>query len=410
MSRRRPTPQSPNPTGRPASCRKTVTVFPVAVLVLLLGACTSGAVASHTSLHVRTVPGMPRVLDPSNIYSAAASRRLSSATIGVLPRVYVPDAGSDDVSVIDPRTLRVVARFSVGFDPEHVVPSYDLKTLWVANTAVQHPQDGSVTPINPRTATPGPPIAVRGPYNLYFTPDGASVIVVEELIRRLEFRDPHSFALQASLPIDDCDGVNHGDFSIDGSYLIMSCEFQGTLIKIDWRQRRVSASLTLPRSAIPEDVRVSPDGKTFYVADLARGGLDLIDGRKFKMTGFIHTGTGAHGLVVGRDGTKLYVSNRGWPQLTIGPRNGKGSVSVVDFATKRVEATWRIPKGGSPDMGNINADGRQLWLSGRYDDVVYVFNTKTGMVHTIPVGHEPHGVCVWPQPGRYSLGHTGSMR
>jgi aryl-alcohol dehydrogenase-like predicted oxidoreductase len=47
-------------------------------------------------------------------------------------------------------------------------------------------------------------------------------------------------------------------------------------------------------------------------------------------------------------------------------------------------------------------------LSGRYDDEVYVVSTADGaLLATIPVGDEPHGLCVWPQPGRYSLGHTG---
>jgi len=90
--------------------------------------------------------------------------------------------------------------------------------------------------------------------------------------------------------------------------------------------------------------------------------------------------------------------------------HGKGSVSVVDFATGRIEANWPIPDGGSPDMGNVSADGRELWLSGRYDNVVYVFDTQSGAVQKIPVGKEPHGLTVWPQPGRYSLGHTGNLR
>ncbi len=61
-------------------------------------------------------------------------------------------------------------------------------------------------------------------------------------------------------------------------------------------------------------------------------------------------------------------------------------------------------------MGNVSADGRTLWLSGRYDNVVYVFDTTSGDVRTIAVGKEPHGLTVWPQPGRYSLGHTGNLR
>jgi DNA-binding beta-propeller fold protein YncE len=85
-------------------------------------------------------------------------------------------------------------------------------------------------------------------------------------------------------------------------------------------------------------------------------------------------------------------------------------VSVIDFASQKVVANWPIPGGGSPDMGNVSADGKTLWLSGRFDDVVYAFDTTTGQVRKINVGQEPHGLAVWPQPGRYSLGHTGIMR
>jgi hypothetical protein len=73
-------------------------------------------------------------------------------------------------------------------------------------------------------------------------------------------------------------------------------------------------------------------------------------------------------------------------------------------------ATWQVPGGGSPDMGNVSADGKYLWLSGRFDDEVYRFETSTGGVDRIKVGREPHGLAVWPQPGRYSLGHTGNLR
>jgi len=138
-------------------------------------------------------------------------------------------------------------------------------------------------------------------------------------------------------------------------------------------------------------------------------GVFVVDGDTFKEIGFVPTGKGTHGLYPSRDGTKLYVANRGSNKIH-GPAKGKGSVSVIDFASGKVEANWPIPGGGSPDMGNVSADGKQLWLSGRYDNVVYVFDTANGNVTRIPVGREPHGLTVWPQPGRYSLGHTGNMR
>jgi DNA-binding beta-propeller fold protein YncE len=90
--------------------------------------------------------------------------------------------------------------------------------------------------------------------------------------------------------------------------------------------------------------------------------------------------------------------------------HGPGSVSVLDFATNKIEHTWPMPGGGSPDMGNVSASGQYLWLSGRFDNVIYRIDTRTGATRTIPVGHEPHGLAIWPLPGRYSLGHTGLMR
>lgn len=367
-----------------------------------------GAGASQPGRVVETVPGMPAVLDPNNLYSETRADKWSPAIAGALPRVYVPNRQSNDVYVIDPRTLKVVDRFPVGINPQHVVPSWDLKTLWVTNNA-EGRIDGSLTPIDPKTAKPGKPIPVDDPYNLYFTPDGRSAIVVAEALKRLDFRDPKTLALQSSLAVPRCAGINHTDFSIDGRYAIFTCEYQGSLAKIDLGKRKILGYLQLSKGGMPQDIRISPDGKTFYVADMKAGGLFLIDGDRLTEVGFIKTGVGAHSLYPSRDATKLYVVNRGSSHVH-GPPRGEGSVSIIDFSTHKILATWPIPGGGSPDMGSVSADGRVLWLSGRFDDVVYTIDTTTGQVRSIPVGKEPHGLLVWPQPGRYSLGHTGNLR
>jgi YVTN family beta-propeller protein len=380
-----------------------MTRFMTLVLALGFSVATVGTAAA-----VETVPGMPPVVDPANLYSETTADKLSPAVAKALPRVYVPNLKSNDVTVIDPATLKVVDRFPVGVNPQHVVPSWDLTTLWATNNA-EHRTDGTLTPIDPLTGKPGPAVAVDDPYNMYFTPDGRSAIVVAEALKRLDFRDPKTMALQGSVKAPECAGINHGDYSIDGRYLIMTCEYRGRLVKIDWINRKVLGYLKLSGGGIPQDIRISPDGKVFYVAELRRGGVYVIDGDALKEIGFIKTGVGTHGLYPSRDGTKLYVANRGSSRIGGKPR-GPGSVAVIDFATRQVVTTWPIPGGGSPDMGNVSADGKRLWLSGRYDDVVYVLDTTTGAVVTIPVGKEPHGLTVWPQPGRYSLGHTGNMR
>ncbi len=372
---------------------------------MMLLACCSG-IAAQT---IETVPGMPPVVDAGNLYSETATGRMSPAVAGAVPRVYVPNRQSNDVYVIDPETMKVVDRFPVGINPQHVVPSWDLKTLWVANNA-EGRTDGTLTPIDPLTGKPGPSIPVDDPYNMYFTPDGRSAIIVAEARKRLDFRDPQTMKMQYSIAVPECGGVNHADFSIDGRYAIFTCEFKGRLTKVDLVNRKVLGTLKLSRGGMPQDIRTSPDGKLFYVADMRADGVHVIDGEKFVEVEFIKTGVGTHGLYPSRDGTKLYVANRGSHKV-YGPRAGKdGSVSVVDFATRKVEKTWPVPGGGSPDMGNVSADGKTLWLSGRFDDFVYSSDTTPGDMKKIPVGKEPHGLTVWPQPGRYSLGHTGNLR
>ncbi len=397
------------------------------------------------SASVATVPGMPPVVNPRNLYSETVAGKLSPAVAGALERVYVPNRSSRTVSVIDPATLKVVDTYKVGIDPQHVVPSWDLKTLWVANNA-EGRRDGSLTPIDPKTGKPGPAIPVDDPYNLYWTPDGRYAIVVAEAYKRLDFRDPQTMKLEFSLPTPECDGINHADFSIDGRFALFTCEFGSAVSKIDMVNRRVVGTIQLTRQydkpevlaalakeaasmprhgmshshghgepmagslgGMPQDVRASPDGKRFYVADMVADGVHVVDFETFRQVGFIPTGVGTHGLYPSRDGKSLYVANRGSNKIR-GKRLGQGSVAVIDFATEKVVATWPVPGGGSPDMGNVSADGKYLWLSGRYDGEVYRFDTRTGAVDKVKVGREPHGLTVWPQPGRYSLGHTGNLR
>jgi YVTN family beta-propeller protein len=387
---------------------------------------------------VPTVPGMPSVTDARNLYSETTSDKLSPAVRGDLERVYVPNLQSNDVYVIDPATLKVVDKFKVGISPQHIVPSWDLRTLWVTNNAERR-TNGSLTPIDPRSGKPGRTIPVDDPYNLYFTPDGKSAIVVAEARKRLDFRDPQTMAEQYSIPVPGCPGVNHADFSIDGRHAYFTCEYSGTLAKIDLAERKVLGYLKLKMperrfkeitsvkpapgqvwepgetekctatKGMPQDIRISPDGKRFYVADMHADGVHVIDGESFAQVGFIATGLGAHGLYPSRDGRQLYVINRGSHSIH-GRGNGGGSVAVIDFATEKIVARWGIPGGGSPDMGNISADGRYLWLGGRFDHVVYRVDTTSGAVAKVKVGAEPHGLTVWPQPGRYSLGHTGNLR
>jgi YVTN family beta-propeller protein len=345
------------------------------------------------------LPGMPPVTDPHDVYAAAGPDMLSAAARAAKPLVYVPHTKSRDVWVIDPTTFAVVGRYPVGTgELQHVVPSWDMKTLYATDDIGDR-----LTPFDPVTGKPGTPIPVTDPYNLYFTPDGRSAVSVAEARHELVFYDPHTWVVQGTLVTPDCAGIDHADFTPDGRTAVFTCEFAGRVAVVDIADRTLLRMIDMPHRNTrtgPQDIKLAPDGSVFYIADSDENGVWVLDGAATKVLREIPTGRGAHGLYLSRDATKLFVTNR-----------HEGSVSVLDAYTGAVLTKWRIPGGGSPDMGNVTADGTQLWLSGRYDRSVYVLSTADGsLIRKIGVGVGPHGLCVWPQPGRYSLGHTGITR
>jgi YVTN family beta-propeller protein len=361
---------------------------------LLLLALFFLATGSLPAASLAPLPGMPPILDPNDIYYADRPGNLSPVVRNDPPRIYVPNSESNSVMVIDPVAYRVIDEFRVGRQPQHVTPSYDLRTLWVLND-----KGNSLTRINPATGKRENTIKVGDPYNMYYTPDGKYAIVVAERRKRLNFMDAATMKLTHSLKVP-CKGVDHIDFSADGRYLIASCEFSGMLLKVDVADQTLLGTLVLAKRGMPQDVKLSPDGAVFYVADMMANGVHLIDGENLRKIAFIPTGKGAHGLYVSRDSKVLYVSNR-----------DEGSISLIDFAGRRVIRKWQLPGRASPDMGGVSSDGKVLWLSGRYNSEVYAIDTSDGkLLARIPVGRGPHGLCVYPQPGRYSLGHTGIFR
>ena len=357
-----------------------------------------GLISSTSSFAQSPLPGMPPVLDTKDIYSADRPNQLSPSVQGIKELVYVPNHSSNTLSIIDPTTFKVIKTLKTLKGPQHVVPSWDLNTLWINNN-----QGNYVTPLDPRTGKMGKPIYTHDPYNLYFTPNGKDAVMMAERDQQIVFRDPHTMAIKKTLVVP-CPGVNHTDFSADGNTFVSTCEFADALIKVDTQQRKVIARAQLPKtyskSPMPQDIKISPDGKTYFIADMMSDGVWVMPADNFGKFTFIKTGKQAHGLYVTRDSKNLLITNR-----------GEGSVSVLRFADNALIAKWKIPGGGSPDMGGITSDGKQFWVSGRYNNVVYVFSIEQGkFLKKIKVGREPHGLSIFPQPGRYSIGHTGVFR
>ncbi|MDQ4097682.1 MAG: beta-propeller fold lactonase family protein, partial [Actinomycetota bacterium] len=328
------------------------------------------------------VPGDKPSAQPNAL--EATTRPVQAALADVPVRVYVPNSDAHTVTVIDPATLEVIGRFATNNVPHHITPSWDMTKLYVNNTS-----GNTLSIIDPKTGKPGDVINVIDPYNLYFTPDGTKAIVVAERLQRLDYRDPKTWNLIKSVPIPGS-GVDHMDFSADGRYLIASTEFSGHVVKVDNVAMEVAGYTHV--GGLPIDVKMAPDGSVFFVTNQGRHGVSVIDPEQMIEIAFLPTARGAHGLNYSRDTKRLFVSNR-----------LAGSISVIDVASRQVVETWNV--GGSPDMLQVSTDGTRIWVSNRFHGSVSVINAADGsVIKTIPTGAGAHGVCLFPQPGRYSVG------
>lgn len=329
----------------------------------------------------------------ADVYAAASAGELAPQTRNAKSLVYVADSSGTGYDIIDQRTMKLVKHrttTSGSSGPQHVVPGWDLTTLYATDSSA-----GTLTPIDPQSGANGSALPVSDAYDLSFTPDGRYAVVIAKDKQEIDFRDPHTFTLMKTLKLN-CPGPESIDYTADDQDAVLSCEFGSKLVRIDLSTLSVTGTLNI--GGMPEQVRLDPLGQLFYVADLSAGGVHEIDAATFKQIGFLPTGRGTHGIVVSRDSRSLYVTNR-----------TSGTVSVIDVVNRRITATWKV--GGSPDLAGLSADGNVLWLADTYGNTVYALSTKNGAVLAkIPVGKSPLGLTVWPQPGRFALGGTGTTR
>jgi DNA-binding beta-propeller fold protein YncE len=338
---------------------------------------------------------MPPILR-GDVYAAASTGSIAPKAASDPAYLYVPNSyGAPTTTVIDQHTHKIVRVLHTGLLSQHVTPSWDLRTLYVEASA-----KNQLVAIDPRTGRIERRISMPRPYNMYFTPDGKEAVVMSEERDMIVFADAHTFHRTGRVTSASCRGPNHADFSANGRFFVVTCEFSDSLLKVSTLGHRVIGRRSLAPGSMPQDIRLSPDGRMFFVAEMGTNRLTRFDWRTLRPLGHTDMPAMPHGIYPSRDGRTLYVSDR-----------GAGEVSVVSLRSYRIVDTWTIPGGGTPDMGGVSADGRILWLSGRDDGEVYGWNTHSGrLIARIRVGGSPHGVAVWPQPGRYSLGHTGNMR
>lgn len=234
------------------------------------------------------------------------------------------------------------------------------------------------------------------PGTLYFAPDDTqAALVVSARGRQVDVRSAASGGW-TTIPLP-CAGSS-ADFSADASSLAVSCAAARRLVLLDPRRGVVEATRALPAGSRPSGVRLLPDGSQFAVADAGSGGVRLLDARDFRNARFVRTSPGASALVLSRDARSLYV---------VGP----SEVTVLDVASRRVAAHWRVPGDGALAAGGVSVDGRTLWLTRPSAGMLIALDTRTGAAdRTVRLGGHPAAPLPFPQPGRRALGGPGIYR
>ena len=154
------------------------------------------------------------------------------------------------------------------------------------------------------------------------------------------------------------------------------------MVKVDLASQTVVATIPLHGgNSKPQDVKLDPTGRVFYVADMIRGGVYTMTAT-FTVTGFIPTGAGAHGLYVSRDSKVLYVTNR-----------NAGTISLIDFAANAVTRTWRFPAAVHPTWAESRPTARCCGCRADTTASSMRSTPTTGAFFTRSVSGRRHTVC-----------------
>ncbi len=310
------------------------------------------------------------------------SGRLRTGAAGTCASVvYVPNSQRGTVDVIDPPNVSDSRAPSTSASfPQHVVPSWDLRTLYVTNDLGNKPdRDRS------RSGRRGRTIPVEDPYNMYFTPAAATQSSFAGTPRAPGFRDAHTFHLHHSLPVP-CRGRRPRRLFADGAYLLASCEFSASSSRSTSPTNAPCSTRSSFQGAARPRTSSSPLTAGVLRRRLLDGGVWEIDGDGLRVLWVHCTGAGAHGLYVSRD----------------------EPVPLRDEPERRVDLRDQLPRrpcrrcledpGAAPRHGQRLGRRKVLWLSGRYNAEVYAISTVDGrLIARSRVGRGPHGLCVWPQ-------------
>jgi YVTN family beta-propeller protein len=316
--------------------------------VLLFGLVAAGCNRGEPARAASTAGGTP-----ADSGTAAAPQSPDGQAL----LAYVTNEGSEELSVIDTRTDKVVDTIPVGTRPRGVKVSPDGKTVFVALSG------------SPR-CPPTMPDAECEKLKADKSKDGiAAVDVAARKVTRVlpGGSDPEAF-----------------DMSQDGTTLFVSNEDAGTASVVDVASGKIRS--TVPVGKEPEGVRVQPDGKAVWVTGETAHNVTVLDVKSGKKIGEVEVGQRPRSIVFTPDGAKAYVACE-----------VDGTVWVIDAPERKRLKVLTMPKDSKPMGSAMAANGKRAYISnGRGGTVSVIDVAADSVVASVPVGQRPWGIALTP--------------
>ncbi len=275
--------------------------------------------------------------------------------------LIVLNKSDHEAVLVDPMTLKPVARIATGRGPHEVAVSPDGRLAYVSNYGMY-----GVFREGQRVNEPGNTISVLD----------LERRAVKDTFDLGTYAKPHGLAV-----------------SRDGRHLWVTCEDSRTVLELDagtgavrkaWKTEQETSHMIVP----------AVDETKLFVANIRSGSATVIERATDRVTSLV-TAPGAEGIAVSPDGREVWVTNR-----------ADSSISVLDARGDTLIA--KIESGGRfPIRVKFTPDGREAWVSCLESNAVTVFDARTRqLLATLPVGAAPVGIQMAPDGKRAYVANT----
>ncbi len=329
----------------------------------------------------------------TNLAACTVALLLAAASLSAQnARLYVGNAGGDDISVIDLNSLKVVGDIKLGDKVHGAAVEADGRRLF---STVE--SDNTLRVIDTATGKELARIKLTGrPNQCAVTPDGKYVVVPIRDIGGADIVDVAQGKVVKVLPANVAhNAVGYGS----NRYVFVSSMEEQAIKKIDLEKMDYAA--VIPVGGIPRPYVVTPDGRTAYVALTHLHGFVIVDVAQKKVVKRVelpihnHTpkpmseseGTLTHGLALSPDGRELWVTSL-----------PDGKIYIYDVKANKV--TGSVETGDGPNWVVFLPNGKDVAVSNADSDSVSIFDVKSRReLARIPVGKTPRRLVATEMPG-----------